>query len=282
MNLINVNQLCDQDLFVRFTKDKCIVLDQDQQHIMEANRLSDNCHLFASPNTCLTTVQNDTNLWHKQVGHVSHNNLKDTIVAKAIREVPNIKGELERMYGPCQLGKQVRTPHPKSQLGSCTRVLGLVHMDLMGPMKVESFVGKRYVHLCVDDFSKTTWVNFLITKFEAFEAFEVLWQRLYKEHNNKLLNINRIRNDHGKEFENSLFENLCMKNGIEHEFSTPKTPQKNRVVERKKKTLQKMAWVMLNAKSVLTKFCAETVNTTCYISNQVYLRSGTLKTSYDI
>ena len=29
-NLINISQLCDQDLLVRFTKDKCIVLDQDQ------------------------------------------------------------------------------------------------------------------------------------------------------------------------------------------------------------------------------------------------------------
>ena len=37
-NLISISLLCDQDLFVRFTKDICIVLDQDQQHIMEGNR----------------------------------------------------------------------------------------------------------------------------------------------------------------------------------------------------------------------------------------------------
>ena len=41
-NLININQFCYQDLFMRFTKEKSIVLDQDQQQIMEGNRSSDN------------------------------------------------------------------------------------------------------------------------------------------------------------------------------------------------------------------------------------------------
>ena len=94
--------------------------------------------------------------------------------------------------------------------------------------------------------------------------------------------INRIRSDHGKEFENSLFENFYKKNGIEHEFSTPKTTQQNGVVERKNITLQVMAQVMLKAKSVPTKFWVEAINTTGYISNQVYLRQGTLKTPYEI
>ena len=105
---------------------------------------------------------------------------------------------------------------------------------------------------------------------------------MYKDHNNILLKIGRIRSDHGRELENSLFENLCMKNGIEHEFSVPKTPQQNEVVERKNRTLQEMAQVMLKAKSVLTKIWVEVVNSTFYISNQIYQRPGTLKTSYEI
>ena len=56
VNLINISQLCNQDLFVKFIKDKCIVINQDQHHIMEGNRSSDNCYLLASPNTCLNAV----------------------------------------------------------------------------------------------------------------------------------------------------------------------------------------------------------------------------------
>ena len=45
-------------------------------------------------------------------------------------------------------------------------------MDLIGPLQLEGVAGKRYVYVCVDDFSKFTLVNFLITKSEAFEE---LW-----------------------------------------------------------------------------------------------------------
>ena len=115
----------------------------------------------------------------------------------------------------------------ESQLGSTSRVLELIQIDLMGPMQVDNIAEKRYVYVYVDDFSRYTLANFLRSKFETFEAFEELWQGLSKEHNNRLVKISSIRSDQGKEFENSLFESFCMKNGIEHEFSAPKTPQQN-------------------------------------------------------
>ena len=59
---------------------------------------------------------------------------------------------------------------------------------------------------------------------------EILCKRLKNE---KRVLIIKIRSDHGKEFENARFELFCEKNGIKKEFSAPKTPQQNRVVERK-------------------------------------------------
>jgi hypothetical protein len=35
----------------------------------------------------------------------------------------------------------------------------------------------------------------------------------------------RIRNDHGREFENARFEEFCHSYGIQQEFSSPITPQ---------------------------------------------------------
>ena len=80
--------------------------------------------------------------------------------------------------------------------------------------------------MCVDDFSIFSWTNFLMDKSDAFEAFEKLWLQLAKEHKHRLLKITIIRSDHRKEFENSLIRNFCNMNGIEHEFSRHKTPQK--------------------------------------------------------
>lgn len=60
--------------------------------------------------------------------------------------------------------------------------------------------------------------------------------------------IVRIRSDHGTEFENVKFNEYCAGEGIKHEFSSPITPQQNGVVERKNRTLQESARVMLHAK----------------------------------
>ena len=78
-------------------------------------------------------------------------------------------------------------------------------MDLMGPMQVESIVGKRYIFVCVDDFSRFTWVSFIREKSDTFDSFKELCLELKNEENSKIGRIARIRSDHGKEFENSIF-----------------------------------------------------------------------------
>ena len=53
--------------------------------------------------------------------------------------------------------------------------------------------------------------------------------------------IASIRCDHGGEFENKDFESICEEHGIEHNFSAPRTPQQNGVVERKNRSLEEIA-----------------------------------------
>ena len=66
--------------------------------------------------------------------------------------------------------------HKLVQHTTTLRVLELLHMDLMGPMQVESMGGKRYVFVCVDDFSRFSWVNFLREKSDTFNVFETLFK----------------------------------------------------------------------------------------------------------
>ncbi|GAA0154498.1 hypothetical protein LIER_12457 [Lithospermum erythrorhizon] len=44
--------------------------------------------------------------------------------------------------------------------------------------------------------------------------------------------------------------------------------------ERKNRTIQEMARVMIDAKKIPVRFWAEAVNTTCYIHNRITLRPG--------
>ncbi|KAK0584445.1 hypothetical protein LWI29_013360 [Acer saccharum] len=130
--------------------------------------------------------------------------------------------------------------------------------------------------------SRFTWVYFLRNKTEAFDYFKKFCNQVQNEKGLDIKKICRIRSDHGTEFENAKFSEFCDGLGISHEFSAPRTPQQNGVVERKNRVLQEMARVMLNSKKVPRNLWAEAVNTACYVSNRVFKRPGTKQTSYEL
>ncbi|KAH9657810.1 Integrase catalytic domain-containing protein [Citrus sinensis] len=131
----------------------------------------------------------------------------------------------------------------------------------------------------VDDYSRYTWVLFLANKDDAIDAFRIFCKKVQNENG---YSITCIRSDHGGEFENHAFENFCNDFGIEHQFSSPRTPQQNGVVERKNRSIQEMARTMLNENALPKYFWAEVVNTTCYVLNRVLIRPHLNKTPYEL
>ena len=113
--------------------------------------------------------------------------------------------------GPCQLGKQIKAKHLDTQTSATSRPLKLLHLDLMGLTRTESLGGKRYIMVVVDDFTRYTWAILLQSKSDAPEHIEALCTRLQNE---KSLKIDRIRSDHGKEFDNSYMDSFCTRSGI--------------------------------------------------------------------
>ena len=169
-------------------------------------RSSDNCYTLASPSYTYRKINYDvTKLWHERLGHLNYKNLKKLSDAGAVCGLPKISKQLSNVCGPCQHGKQLKTTHKIVQHTSTSKVLELLHMDLVGPMQVESIVGKRYIFICVDDFFKFTWVGCIKKKSDTFDSFKDLCMKLKNEKNCNIGRIVRIRSDHEKEFENSFF-----------------------------------------------------------------------------
>ena len=72
--------------------------------------------------------------------------------------------------------------------------------------------------MCVDDFSRYTWMKFIYDKFETFKVCQTLFLQIQREKN---IDICRIRSDHGREFENKyLLSFMRMK-----EFSMSSQPR---------------------------------------------------------
>lgn len=66
----------------------------------------------------------------------------------------------------CPMGKQHRKPF-KSSSSCTTGVLQLIHSDLCGPMENKSLGGCKYMMTFTDDFSRKTFVRFLLNKNSA-------------------------------------------------------------------------------------------------------------------
>ncbi|GJR71625.1 retrovirus-related pol polyprotein from transposon TNT 1-94 [Tanacetum coccineum] len=77
-------------------------------------------------------------------------------------------------------------------------------------------------------------------------------------------------------------ENFVIPTVLLTNFSAPRTPQSNGVVERKNRTLQEMSRTMLNEQSLPQKFWCNAVDTSTYILNRILIRAILGKTPYEI
>ena len=57
-----------------------------------------------------------------------------------------------------------------------------------------------------------------------------------------------------------------------HNFSAPRTPQENGVVERKNHVIEELARRMLNDYGLPRYFWADDISTTCYVLNRILIR----------
>ncbi|XP_014522213.1 uncharacterized protein LOC106778740 [Vigna radiata var. radiata] len=73
------------------------------------------------------------------------------------------------------------------------------------------------------------------------------------------LKIKAIKSDHGGEFQNKNFDEYLAEMGITHNFSAPRTPQQNGVVERKNRVLEELARSMLNDRDIPKYFWADAI-----------------------
>nr|GEZ11120.1 ribonuclease H-like domain-containing protein [Tanacetum cinerariifolium] len=69
--------------------------------------------------------------------------------------------------------------------------------------------------------------------------------------------------------------------GILRQFTVARTPQQNKVAERRNRTLIEAARTMLADSKLLTTFWAEAVNTKCYVQNKVLVVKPHNKTPYE-
>ncbi|GJS56357.1 retrovirus-related pol polyprotein from transposon TNT 1-94 [Tanacetum coccineum] len=281
-NLLSIGQICDNKCKVTFSEHDSEItrngkvigrgIRKKGLYVMKlGNKPKDQI--------CLATIDENSTLWHRRLGHANMRLIQSLASKELVRNLPRIKFD-QHFCDACKIGKQAHASHKAKNLVSTTRCLELLHMDLFGPSAVRSYGGNRYTLVIVDDYSRYTWTRFLKDKTEAFDQFEIFSKKIQ---NQLGCTIVSIRTDHGREFDNEVqFGEFCDANGITHNFSAPRTPQSNGVVERKNRTLQEMSRTMLNEQSLPQKFWCNAVDTSTYILNRILIRAILGKTPYEI
>ncbi|GKA03185.1 retrovirus-related pol polyprotein from transposon TNT 1-94 [Tanacetum coccineum] len=272
----DMGQFCDSDLEVAFRKHTCFVRDINGTDILKGSR-STNLYtisideMMKSSPICLLSKASKSKswLWHRRLNHLNFGTINDLARKDLVRGLPRLKFEKDHLCSACQLGKSKKFSHrPKSE-NTNMEVLHTLHMDLCGPMRVQSIKGKKYILVIVDDYSRFTWVKFLRSKDETPE-FVINFLKQMQVGLNKTVRF--IRTDNGTEFVNQVMSEYYEGVGIFHQKSVPRTPQQNGVVERRNRTLMEAARTMMIFSKAPMFLWAEAVATAlfgalCYPTN---------------
>nr|GEY11026.1 retrovirus-related Pol polyprotein from transposon TNT 1-94 [Tanacetum cinerariifolium] len=237
-NLFSVGQFCDKGLEVAFRKSTCFVRNEDDQRLLLRNL---GCGI-----------------------NVINNLVKNNLV----QGLPKMKFKKDHLCSACEQGKIHRKHHKSKTAFTSNKSFYLLHMDLCGPMRIESINGKRYVLVVVDDYSRYTWVFFLHSKDEASNVI-IYFIKITQV--NLQLQVQRVRTDNGTEFKIKTLAKFFNEVGISQQFSDARTPQQNGIVERRNRTLIEAARTMLTFANLPL----------CYLLND-YEDVGKLKAKRDI
>ncbi|GJX84052.1 retrovirus-related pol polyprotein from transposon TNT 1-94 [Tanacetum coccineum] len=95
--------------------------------------------------------------------------INDLARKELVRGLPRLKFKKDHLCFACQLGKSKKHTHKPKTKNTNLEVLNTLHMDLCGPMRVQTINGKKYILVIIDDLSRFTWVKFLRSKDETSE-----------------------------------------------------------------------------------------------------------------
>ncbi|GJT22085.1 putative ribonuclease H-like domain-containing protein, partial [Tanacetum coccineum] len=185
---------------------------------------------------------------HKRLGDINFKTMNKLVRGNLVRGLPSKLFENDYTCVACKKGKQHKASCKPKLVSSISQPLQMLHMDLFGPTSVRSIL-------------KT-----FITGIE-------------NQINHK---VKIIRCDNGTEFKNNDMDQFYGTKGIRREFSVARTPQQNRVAERKNMTLIEAARTMLADSLLPTTFWAEAVSTVCYVQNRVLVTKPHNKKPYEL
>nr|GFB34635.1 copia protein [Tanacetum cinerariifolium] len=200
-----------------------------------------------------------------------------------------MKIEKDHLCSVCEQGKILRKHHKSKTAFASNKPLYLLHMDLCGPIRIQSINGKRYVLVVVDDYSRYTWVFFLHSKDEASEDVGKLKAKrdvgvfvgyskdyaAFKIHNKRTRKIHESVNVNFDEISEMASKQFSLEPGLSNLKKTGKSsnPSVSKVSEASKKHLEHLFQKIYDEYFDSSKIMkSSTTNVETSINEEVFMR----------
>lgn len=203
-------------------------------------------------------------MWHHRYGHLSYTGLLTLHNKNMVIGLPRVE-QVEKACEVCLRGKQHRVPFLKQSTWRVAEKLELIHSDLCGPITPSSHSQKRYLISFIDDFSRKTWIYFVLEKSKAFHYFKLFKSFVEKQTG---MFIKCLRTDKGGEYNSGEFKEYCRDHGIKRQLTTAYTPQQNGVAERKNRSIMNMVRTVLTEKEIPKTFWPDAVQWKNHVLNR--------------
>ena len=173
------------------------------------------------------------NSWHG--GHGGEDRTKQRVFLRYyFPGVHNYVAQFVKSCPKCQMSKGKQPPPaPLQSLPICMERNERVHIDLFGPMKSTSASGMKYVCVMTDAFRKVVELAAIPDK-QADTVAKCFFERWICRYSVPM----QLISDNGKEFANSLFDEMSKLLGFEQKKTTAYHPQSNSSAESFNRTMK--------------------------------------------
>ncbi|KAJ9544640.1 hypothetical protein OSB04_024347 [Centaurea solstitialis] len=165
-NLFCASQFCDGYNIVLFSIINCLIINSDGVEIFEGRRFY-NLYVVDFPvidsskpvGLFSKATKGESWLWHRRFSHQNFSDISKLANGGLVKGLPKLTFVRGSLCPACQMGKMKRSSHKSKTESSCQSPLEMLHMDLCGPMRIQSISGKKYILVMVDEHSRCYILN---------------------------------------------------------------------------------------------------------------------------
>ncbi|SCZ96816.1 BZ3500_MvSof-1268-A1-R1_Chr4-1g06749 [Microbotryum saponariae] len=225
------------------------IMSSSSPSMVGANRLTGTCTLMEA---------------HRKLGHQSPAAIVLAVKSGAITGI-TLKDEKVTSCFSCIQAKSKRSPF-SAKSTEAPHALYRVFIDL-GFVEHPNHHGDTIYLAIVDQYSTAKWT--MVLKDKRAESIVDAWSKFQVEAERQTgQKIKRVRSDNGREFDNSMFRDLLVKQGIIVEFTAPYTPEQNGQVERLNGSLMGLVRSMLLDSGLPMRFWSDALAVATFVLNR--------------